>query len=155
MNKLFLSVIFIVSLTCSCNSAGSSRKPDTSNNSTATATTGNGKIVKPDTSGIVNISLNDGKGTVKTRKDKNQTIYVTFQSEGYKKMYAQLSSRDTLSNIRFSQITMPDGKMDGPFGREMQYDLPSDGTYKLSIHENMMAGDPWSGEFKVSIRLEK
>jgi len=113
------------------------------------------QLVLPSDSGIVKIDLSNGKGTVRTQKKEDQTIYFEFVSKGYKTLYARLSSQDSLANIRFSQIFMPDGTMDGPFGRDMQYTLPSDGLYRISVHENMMAGDPWGGIFTVDVQLTK
>ncbi len=110
-------------------------------------------LVLPNDSGIVKINLTEGKGNILTRKERDQTIYVEFMSDGYKNIFARLSSPDSLANIRFSQIFMPDGTMDGPFGINMEYQLPMNGRYRISIHENMMAGDPWSGVFDVNIEL--
>ena len=104
-------------------------------------------------SNIIQINLKEGRGEATIYKQENQTVYIQFSSLGYKKIRGVLSSPDSLANIRFSQIFIPDGSMDGPFGREISYDLPIEGIYKLSVNENIMAGDPWKGEFVVSIRL--
>lgn len=111
------------------------------------------EIVLPNDSGIVNLALVNGRAKVTTHKDSMENVYFVFDSEGYRKLYAKLSSSDSTANIRFSQISMPDGSMDGPFGSEMNYDLPLNGMYMISVHENMMAGDPWGGDFMVEIEL--
>jgi len=113
------------------------------------------EVVLPSNTGIVKVELTDGKGSVEVQKNENESVFLEFSVEGYKKLSAHLSSPDSAANIRISQIIMPGGKMDGPWGRDMEYDLPMDGTYKLSIHENMMAGDPWSGVFRAEIELTK
>ncbi|MDR2955260.1 MAG: hypothetical protein LBV43_09285 [Prevotella sp.] len=112
-------------------------------------------IVTPSDSDVVWINIIDGKGSVRTRKKPDQTIYFKFSTEGYEGMKAHLSSPDSMANVRFSQIFMPDGTMDGPFGRDMKYNLPMEGQYKISVHENTMAGDPWAGIVKVNIELTK
>lgn len=112
-------------------------------------------IVFPSDSGTVHLDLIDGKEELTIHKEKNQSIYAIFESDGYKRISAQLSSPDSLANIRFSQIIMPDGKMDGPFARELDYELPVDGSYKIIINENMMAGDPWDGNFTIKVKLTK
>jgi len=114
-----------------------------------------GQIILVSDSGIILINIKDGKANFQTRKQANQTIYIKFSSNGYKQISANLSSPDSLANIRFSQIFLPDGTMDGPFGRDLEYQLPTDGLYKISIHENMMAGDPWAGLLNVEITLSK
>jgi len=110
-------------------------------------------IITPSDSGIVNLDLTDGVGKISIRKKADQTVYIQFTSVGYNKISAKLSSPDSLANIRFSQIFLPDGTMDGPFGSDMEYTLPTDGVYKISVHENMMAGDPWQGVFNVYVEL--
>jgi hypothetical protein len=45
--------------------------------------------------------------------------------------------------------------MDGPFNNEIIYELPVKGSYALLIHENMMTGDPWKGNFTIEIHLTK
>ncbi|EGK01012.1 hypothetical protein [Dysgonomonas gadei] len=109
----------------------------------------------PSGNGIIRLNVVNGKGKVAIHKKKNQIIYVEFESKGYKKITAQLYSTDSLANIRFSQITLPNGSMDGPFDRNLSYSIPSDGICKLSIHENMMAGDPWGGIMEVEVSLTK
>ncbi len=109
----------------------------------------------PSDSGLIRMTLTKGKGRQVIHKEPDQTIYVMFHSKGFKTINASLSSTDSTANIRFSQIFLPDGSMDGPFGRELIYNLPADGTYRISIHENMMAGDPWGGDFAVEIELNK
>lgn len=114
------------------------------------------RFILPSDSGYIKLgTITDGEIFFQTRKELNQTIYIEFRSEGYKKVSADLSSPDSLANIRFSQIFLPDGTMDGPFGRHLDYQLPADGIYKLSVHENMMAGDPWGGDFRIRLKLEK
>ncbi len=59
----------------------------------------------------------------------------------------------TGGNLRLSQIIMPDGNMDGPFGTDSTVELTQFGGYELIFHENMMSGDPWSGNAIVTITL--
>ena len=58
-------------------------------------------------------------------------------------------------NLRLAQIVMPDGNMDGPFGVDSTVNLAQKGGYELRFHENMMSGDPWSGEAIITLMLEK
>jgi hypothetical protein len=57
-------------------------------------------------------------------------------------------------NIRISQIVMPGGKTDGPFGRELTYKLSRKGTYQLIIDHNMMAGDPEVCDFSLRVTVK-
>ena len=152
MNKIaFISFLFsILCISCSTN-----QKEKKSIIPEVSVKTDQPQTILPNDSGIVNLNLAEGKASALIQKKKDQTVYIVFSSQGYKKIDAQLSSTDSLANIRFSQIFLPNGTMDGPFGRELTYDLPIDGVYKVSVHENMMAGDPWSGLLKVQIELTK
>ncbi|MBC7503814.1 hypothetical protein H7169_02500 [Candidatus Gracilibacteria bacterium] len=58
-------------------------------------------------------------------------------------------------NLRWSQVVMPDGNMDGPFGQDTNYTLTQTGRYELIFHENMMTGDPWTGDAQIAITLGK
>ncbi len=56
-------------------------------------------------------------------------------------------------NLRLSQIVMPDGNMDGPFGTDMTVSLAQIGGYELRFSENQMSGDRWSGNAIITISL--
>ena len=58
-------------------------------------------------------------------------------------------------NLRWSQVVMPDGTMDGPFGQDTNYTLAQTGSYELIFHENMMSWDPWTGDAEITITLAK
>ncbi len=150
MNKAILFSVFISVMGVACSSG--QKQENVSDNATVTQQE---EVVTPSDSGVVKIDMVYGKGTAEIRKREDQIIYLEFSSEGFSRLSAHLTSPDSWANIRFSQIFLPDGTMDGPFGRDIDYDLPSDGVYRLSVHENMMAGDPWGGVFKVDIVLLK
>lgn len=121
-----------------------------------------GTTVKPDCSpvvpaedGVVRVDIRDGRSKAVIHKSSGSTVYVEFRAEGYSKLYGNLYSKDKEANIRFTQIFMPDGSADGPFFRDIEYDLPQDGVYKIAINENIMAGDPWSGDMKVQLVFKK
>ncbi|MBO9657805.1 MAG: hypothetical protein J7527_03190 [Chitinophagaceae bacterium] len=59
------------------------------------------------------------------------------------------------ANIRFSHIYMPDGSSDGPFGQTIEYTAKQKGTYRLYVSPNMMAGDPESTGFVVSLSVDR
>ena len=83
---------------------------------------------------------------------------VYFINDGYTKIDIKiffLSAAAMNPNLRLSQIVMPDGTMDGPFGTETEYNLTQNGGYQLIFNENMMAGDPWSGDATLSLTLSK
>ena len=109
-------------------------------------------IAVPSDSGTVKMNLTDGNGKLSVRKEPRQTVTLEFESGDYKKLEAQIVPEKP-GNLRISQIVLPDGTMDGPFGQSIRYDIPSPGTVRLLIGESLMQGDPWSGEFTVSVTL--
>ncbi|MCD7971934.1 MAG: hypothetical protein LUG18_04590 [Candidatus Azobacteroides sp.] len=103
---------------------------------------------------LLRINPSDGKADTTVYKKQDQTLYFSFDSEGYHTITAAVSSQDAAANIRFNQIFLPDGTTDGPFGRQLNYELPKEGRYKISVHENIMAGDPWNGYFTLKVELK-
>jgi len=91
------------------------------------------------------------KGSLKGVK-KPITVYIPIVKGG--ELTATIVADDSLANIRINQIFTPDGKADGPFGRELKRKVTQQGTYKLIIAENMMQGDEWKGEFLLTVRVE-
>ncbi|NRH20891.1 hypothetical protein HOO68_02510 [Candidatus Gracilibacteria bacterium] len=57
------------------------------------------------------------------------------------------------ANLRWSQVVLPDGTMDGPFGQIIGYNLKQFGGYQFIFNENMMAGNRWSGEADITFTL--
>lgn len=112
-------------------------------------------ILYPTESDTIHIDIQNGAGHLKIHKKEREYVNLVFNSQDFTKMTAKLSSMDSTANIRFNQIVMPNGDMDGPFGSTISYDLPVKGNYLLFIHENQMAGDPWSGDFEINISLSK
>src|SRR5690606_656694 len=60
---------------------------------------------------------------------KHITVHVPVQNQN--KLTASLTPLDSLSNIRFNQIIYPDGKKDGPFGREISIGVQQNRSYQL------------------------
>ena len=110
----------------------------------------NGSVSKSNT---VSLDIKDGQATTTVWKESGKSVVFTFNVGAPAKLSGKVSSADSLANIRFSQIILPDNTADGPFGPEISYDLKQLGTYQLIVNENMMAGDPWSGEFTIRITL--
>ncbi len=80
------------------------------------------------------------------------TVYIPVKQGN--QLIASLSTEDSLANIRINQIFTPEGKADGPFGKELKHTLHQQGTYKLIIGENMMQGDEWKGKFNLTVKVQ-
>ncbi len=109
-------------------------------------------IVIPSETGVVEMPLNDGQGKLAIRKEERKNVYIDFQSDGRTRLHAEVVPIGSPEgNLRINTIMLPDGTTDGPFGRTLDYDIPSSGTVRLEIGESLMQGDPWGGDFTVSI----
>jgi len=121
----------------------------------SSADVADGRIPAPPGSEVIILDVSNGATRLKIRKKEGQSVYLKFSSGDYTRLAGSLSSTDSSANIRFSQMTMPNGEMDGPFGREISHDLPVRGDYLLRISESLMAGDPWGGEVDITIILTR
>ena len=93
--------------------------------------------------------------TVKGHLDKkgNPVICYLPVTKG-NKLTASVVPDNAKATIRFSHIYLPNGKSDGPFGNTLKYSLKQKGTYKLYIGPNKMAGDPFSTDFILKVKVE-
>ena len=135
----------------SCSGGGCAKKTEAIDPSTETKV----RDETSDTSGdkVVGLVVADGRTEADISKQPGQIVYIEFLVEGFRKLAGKITASDQDANVRFAQIFLPDGTTDGPFDREIEYDLPSDGRYRIKIGESLMAGDPWGGDFKVEITL--
>lgn len=148
---LFSAIIYFLLSACSASERNKDQKLSTG--IFPSVDTGNTPVIIPSKGGIVRLNVINGQGKTDIQKKKDQTIKLEFESKGYKNISAKLFSNDSLANIRFSQIILPNGNSDGPFGMSMNYRIYSDGIYRLLINENIMAGNPWGGVFEVEVSL--
>lgn len=150
MNR-YIYILISLLLFVAC--GNSKKEKTTAGQEAGTEKTKSADIIYPKDTTAILVDLDGGEGKVSVHKQERQSVYLAFDADGYKKLKAVITPREQTGNIRFNQIVLPDGSMDGPFGRTIEYDLPDNGAYKLILGESLMAGDPWSGDFDVSIQL--
>lgn len=92
--------------------------------------------------------------TIRIQHRSRVPTKISFMNSEAKSMEVSIVfSSATGANLRLSQIVLPSGTTDGPFGQKTWYNLANPGTYQLIFNENMMAGEPWSGEAIISLTL--
>ncbi|MBT2622160.1 MULTISPECIES: hypothetical protein [Chryseobacterium] len=64
---------------------------------------------------------------------------------------AFISTKEKDFNIRFNQIKLPNGDYDGPFGRDIFYQVAGRGEIWLIIGKSNMASGNTKGSFSVSV----
>ncbi len=156
---LFLSIAFY--FTTGCNQSNSIEKEN--ENTDILQNAGSKKLPAIDSlqkkgslEGFVRI-LHAGGDTLTEQKHINgfgDKPELSFSIVSGKMMHAMLVVKSDSANIRINQIEMPDGKFDGPFGREMRYEIKIPGVYKIIIGENMMAEGKWTGDFLINVWME-
>lgn len=99
--------------------------------------------------------MSGGVWYIEIDKSARAKIKAYFNSDGDKTLTAELETpNDAFANVRISQIILPDGKSDGPFGKNMQYILSQTGTYQLIISESLMEWTEWSGKVNLSVKIK-
>ncbi|OBW42815.1 hypothetical protein AB670_00765 [Chryseobacterium sp. MOF25P] len=83
--------------------------------------------------------------------DKIQKLVIRITNYNKGELKATIIPENNKMNIRFNQIKTPDGKYDGPFGRDISYKISSKGEVWLIIGKNLMAEGENSGHFSVRI----
>lgn len=82
---------------------------------------------------------------------EKDTISFDLDEPGLVKM--KLSVPGDSGNIRINQLVMPNGEMDGPFGKTYEANLEDLGTYQVIIGASMMAENPYIGDYRLEIDL--
>lgn len=148
MKKSFYIVMLL--LWTGCAGQGNQKQADSVVSDIST----NATVVVPSDSGVVRMVLTGGHGEMLIRKEPRNPVYLEFETRNYRKVSAEIIPQsDSLGNVRISQVVLPNGTMDGPFGRTVEYDIPSPGTLRLVIGESLMQGDPWGGVFRAEVTL--
>jgi len=82
-------------------------------------------------------------------------MYVQFNTEAPGLLNATIVPTTGSGNIRFNQVIFPDKTSDGPFGTDLEIHLRQKGSYVLVIGRSLMADNPFSGGFQVTLEIEK
>lgn len=82
----------------------------------------------------------------------DQQYILKIKNFSGSKISGQITPENPDLNIRFNQIRLADGKFDGPFSREMTYDVKEKGEIWLLISKSNMASGESKGKFTVNIQ---
>jgi len=108
------------------------------------------------TDSVLNLELpqNGDSLTVRILK-KSAPVSCNFQVRNKGVLLARITTPDGKGNIRFNQIFMPDKSSDGPFAKDLNYNVKKTGLYKLLIGEDLMAEKPYRGEFTLELKMSQ
>ncbi len=113
-------------------------------------------LVKRDT--LLTIDMHNNKGSVRAYLSgigRHVTFIVPITTGDT--LTAIVVPDDSVANIRFNQIFIPEGnngKYDGPFSRKISYPITVKGNYKLIVGENLMAEADWKGNFTCNVVIK-
>lgn len=84
-------------------------------------------------------------------KNPDQSLLLKLTSLPKGPLKVELIPEDETMNLRINQIRYPDGTLDGPFGREMEFVNPKEGEIWLRIGKSLMASSSPVGKFSIVI----
>lgn len=83
--------------------------------------------------------------------EKHDKLILKITNFSNPTITAKISTQKKDFNIRINQIKLPNGKMDGPFMKEVTYEIPQKGEVWLIIGKNNRADGKTTGSFSVSV----
>lgn len=87
----------------------------------------------------------------KTISDDNQSVWLTITDLDAGQLRIRIGHSNPEANIRISRLVLPDGNMEGPFGRELLYNVSQKGNYGIVISRNNMASGSPVGDLSITI----
>lgn len=100
------------------------------------------------------LTLIHGKGEFEIEKTAKEQQTFSFRNDSSSSVFIQIIPQNKLGNIRINQLISPNNEKDGPFGREINYDLNEKGLYQIRIGESLMQGDPFEGKYTLKLQLK-
>ncbi|MBC7889984.1 MAG: hypothetical protein H7Z13_19070 [Ferruginibacter sp.] len=101
------------------------------------------------------ILLNDGeafiKGHINTNKKQPKYTLPVWKGQAVTAYVKPLTKN---GNIRINQVQKPGGVFTSPFDDSLSYTIETNGNILFVIGENLMAGDPYTGEFILHITVK-
>lgn len=108
------------------------------------------------TDSVLNLELPQTGDSLKvTILKKSAPVTCNFQVRNKGILTARIITPDGKGNVRFNQIFMPDKSSDGPFGKDLNYDIKKTGLYKLIIGADLMAENPYKGAFTLEMKISQ
>ena len=104
------------------------------------------KIIKTINGDMIPLSVRD------EFVNDDQQYILKIKNFGRQTISGEITPEYPQMNIRFNQIRLPNGEYDGPFGREISYNIKDKGEIWLIIGRSNMASGASTGKFEIQIR---
>lgn len=85
---------------------------------------------------------------------ENQKLKIELGSLEKTQISGKISSERNGQNIRFNNLLKDNHSIDGPFGKDLKYELKEKGNYALIIGKSQMADGSQVGKFKIEIQKD-
>ncbi|WP_336518226.1 hypothetical protein [Pollutibacter soli] len=142
--------VLVMLLSCS-GSVDTAERKDGSVNTTAPAQPSDTTVYQsPETQ----IRLTNNSAVIKGAISPGDKPAISVYVDSAVTLSLKLQATDRNGNVRINQIKMPDGKPDGPFGMSIDYPVSQKGNYTIILGQNLMAGDPWTGNWVMTVAIK-
>lgn len=100
------------------------------------------------------LKLANGQGEFEIEKLAKESQTFSFRNDSSKSVSIQIIPQNNQANIRINQMISPNNESDGPFGKELNYNLTEKGLYQIRIGESLMQGEPFEGKYTLKLQLK-
>ncbi|WP_426478076.1 hypothetical protein ACP3T3_00915 [Chryseobacterium sp. CBSDS_008] len=84
--------------------------------------------------------------------DENQKLVLQLRNVRSTKISGRIIPESGQDNIRFNNIELNKQSIDGPFGKDFEYELNQVGDYSIVIQKSSMASGSQKGKFRVILK---
>jgi len=84
--------------------------------------------------------------------NENQKLVIQLRNTIKTKISGRIIPDSGQDNIRFNNIELNQRSIDGPFGKDFEYNLTQIGDYNLVIEKSLMASGSQVGKFRVVLK---
>ncbi|SMO72609.1 hypothetical protein SAMN06265171_105250 [Chryseobacterium rhizoplanae] len=84
--------------------------------------------------------------------NENQKLVLHLRNIRRTKISGRIIPESGQDNIRFNNIELNQRSIDGPFGKDFEYELNKVGDYSIVIQKSLMASGSQIGKFRIILK---
>lgn len=164
--KYLLLYVFVCLLVISCNNSSKVNRSEEGDSLVHAVKTGDTTIVLDSITeldsvsavmpaeAVIEVTVPAATLPVKLNKtivSETQSIHVTITDMDTGLLNVSIIPGKPDANLRISQVVMPDGSTDGPFGQQITFDARQKGDYVIIINKSNMASGSQVGDVLINI----
>ncbi|WP_407484083.1 hypothetical protein [Elizabethkingia meningoseptica] len=160
MKKISLAILpLVLIISCSKNPNKIIQKKDSADYTINKADTLHHEKIQEEehmvTDSLITRVIDMNKLPVEVREEftnENQKLVLRLKNTKMVKISGQIIPDSGPQNIRFNNIELNNQSIDGPFGRDFNYEVNQKGDYSIVIGKSLMADGSQKGKFKVQLK---